>query len=184
MGVRLKEEYNNRIKQKLFEDFSYKSIMQVPKVEKIVLNVGMGEAHSNAKSLEIAMKELANITGQKPVSTKAKKSIAGFKLREGMIVGTMVTLRAERMYEFLDRLLNFALPRVRDFNGLSIKSFDGHGNYNFSIKEQIIFPEVDFDKVDTVHGLNITITTSAETKDEAYALLKEFNFPFKSPGKK
>lgn len=184
MGARLKEEYINRIKPKLHQDFAYKSIMQVPRIEKVVINVGMGEAHSNAKALETAMSEIVAITGQKPVATKAKKSIAGFKLREGMIVGTMVTLRGERMYEFLDRMLNFALPRVRDFNGLSAKAFDKQGNYNFSIKEQIIFPEIEFDKVDTVHGINVTVTTTAKNKEEAYALLKEFNFPFRDQVKK
>ncbi len=179
MAARLKEDYHNRIKPKLFSDFAYKSVMQVPKIEKVVLNIGMGEAHSNAKALETAINELTLIAGQKPVTTKAKKSIAGFKLREGMIVGTMVTLRGAKMYEFLDRVLNFAIPRVRDFNGLSVKSFDRQGNYNFSIKEQIIFPEIEFDKVDIVQGLNVSVSTTAKTKQEAYALLKEFNFPFR-----
>lgn len=183
MAARLKEQYQTEVKKKLMDRFQFKSIMQVPKLEKIVLNIGMGEGHSNAKALEAAEKELAGITGQKPVRTLAKKSIAGFKVREGMILGVMVTLRGERMYEFLDRLLNFALPRVRDFNGLSVKSFDRQGNYNFSIKEQIIFPEIDFDKVDSVHGMNITIVTNSGDAEQTKALLEEFNFPFRKPKK-
>jgi large subunit ribosomal protein L5 len=153
--------------------------MQVPKLEKIVLNVGMGDGHSNTAALNAVVDELGQITGQKAVKTVAKKSIANFKIREGYDVGCRVTLRGDRMYEFLDRLVNFTLPRVRDFRGTSRKSFDNFGNYNFSVKEQIIFPEIDFDKVDKIHGINITIVTTAKNKDEAYALLKEFNMPFR-----
>ena len=179
MAARLKEDYNNTIKNKLFNEFNYSTIMQVPKIEKIVLNVGMGEAHSNTAGLNAVIDELTQITGQKAVKTVARKSIANFKIREGYDVGCRVTLRGDRMYEFLDRLINFTLPRVRDFRGISRKSFDNFGNYNFSVKEQIIFPEIDFDKVDKIHGINITIVTTAKTKDEAYALLKEFNMPFR-----
>ncbi len=179
MTARLKEEYHNNVKDKLFKDFSYKSAMQIPKLEKIVLNVGMGEAHSNSNGLAAVIDELSTITGQLAVKTVAKKSIANFKIRDGYDVGCRVTLRGERMYEFLDRLINISLPRVRDFKGLSPKSFDPFGNYNFSVKEQIVFPEIDFDKVDTIHGINITIVTTAKTKDEAYALLRGFNMPFR-----
>lgn len=180
MTARLKEEYLKSVKDKLYKEFSYKSIMQVPKLEKIVLNVGMGEAHSNTNGLNAVIDELSTITGQKAVKTVAKKSIANFKIRDGYDVGCRVTLRGERMYEFLDRLINVSLPRVRDFKGLSPKSFDAFGNYNFSVKEQIIFPEIDFDKVDAIHGINITIVTTAKTKDEAYALLRGFNMPFRA----
>lgn len=179
MTARLKEEYLNNVKDKLLKEFSYKSAMQIPKLDKIVLNVGMGEAHSNTNGLNAVIDELTTITGQKAVKTVAKKSIANFKIRDGYDVGCRVTLRGERMYEFLDRLINVSLPRVRDFKGLSPKSFDPFGNYNFSVKEQIIFPEIDFDKVDAIHGINITIVTTAKTKDEAHALLKGFNMPFR-----
>jgi large subunit ribosomal protein L5 len=156
--------------------------MQVPKLEKIVLNVGMGDAHSNPNYMNSVLEELALITGQKAVKTKARKSIANFKIREGYEVGARVTLRGDKMYEFLDRLINIALPRVRDFKGLSAKSFDTNGNYNFSIKEQIIFPEINFDKTEKIHGINITIVTTAKTKEEALALLREFKMPFKEQG--
>jgi len=179
MAARLKEDFTNNIKQKLFKDFNFKSIMQVPKLEKIVLNVGMGDAHANTAGLNAVIDELTMITGQKAIKTTARKSIANFKIRDGYDVGCRVTLRGERMYEFLDRLINIALPRVRDFRGLSPKSFDNFGNYNFSVKEQIIFPEIDFDKVDKIHGINITIVTTTDNKDEAYALLKNFNMPFR-----
>ncbi len=180
MTARLKEEYQKSVKDSLHKEFSYKSAMQIPKLEKIVLNVGMGEAHSNTNGLNAVIDELSTITGQKAVKTVAKKSIANFKIRDGYDVGCRVTLRGERMYEFLDRLINVSLPRVRDFKGLSPKSFDAFGNYNFSVKEQIIFPEINFDKVDAIHGINITIVTTAKTKDEAYALLRGFNMPFRA----
>ena len=179
MTVRLREEYKKTIKKKLQEAFNYKSVMQIPKIEKIVLNVGMGDAHSNTAGFNSVLSELASITGQKAVKTTAKKSVANFKVREGYEVGCCVTLRGNIMYEFLDRLINIALPRVRDFKGVSQKSFDNFGNYNFSITEQIVFPEIDFDKVDKIHGINITIVTSAKSKNEAFALLKGFNMPFK-----
>ncbi len=178
MAARLREEYNKTIKNNLFEKFKYKSVMQVPKIEKIILNVGIGDAHSNSNALNSAMEELGGITGQHAVKTVAKKSIANFKIREGYEVGCRVTLRGDRMYEFLDRLINIALPRVRDFKGLSAKSFDNFGNYNFSVREQIIFPEIDFDKVDKIHGINITIVTSSKTKEETRSLLDEFKMPF------
>ena len=178
MTVRLREEYKT-VKKKLMEKFNYKSVMQIPKIEKIVLNVGMGDAHSNTAGFNAVLSELTVITGQKPVKTTARKSIANFKVREGYEVGCSVTLRGNIMYEFLDRLINIALPRVRDFKGVSPKSFDNFGNYNFSITEQIIFPEIDFDKVDKIHGINITIVTTAKSKDEAHALLKGFNMPFR-----
>jgi large subunit ribosomal protein L5 len=182
MQVRLKNEYNNKYKKNLMEKFRYRTIMQVPKLEKIVLNVGMGDAHSNTNYLNSVIDELTMITGQKAVKTVARKSIANFKIREGYDVGCRVTLRGTMMYEFFDRLINIALPRVRDFKGLSPKSFDTNGNYNFSIIEQIIFPEINFDKTEKIHGINITIVTSAKTKDEALALLKEFKMPFREQG--
>ncbi len=178
MTVRLRENYNN-LRSNLQETFNYKSSMQIPKIEKVVLNVGMGDAHSNSSGFATVMEELATITGQKPVKTVAKKSIANFKIRDGYDVGCRVTLRGNVMYEFLDRLINIALPRVRDFKGISPKSFDNFGNYNFSVHEQIIFPEIDFDKVEKIHGINITIVTTAKTKDEAFALLKGLNMPFR-----
>jgi len=179
MAARLRDEYNNTIKKNLKEKFSYSSIMEVPKIEKIVLNVGIGDAHSNSNALNAAMDELSLITGQKAVKTTARKSIANFKIREGYDVGCRVTLRGDMSYEFLDRLINVSLPRVRGFSGLSPRSFDNFGNYNFSVKEQIIFPEIDFDKVDKIHGLNITIVTNAKNREEAEALLREFKMPFR-----
>lgn len=179
MIARLREDYNKNIKTKLFKDLKLKSIMQAPKIDKIVLNVGLGEAHSNSNALKAAIEELSLITGQMAVKTTAKKSIANFKIRDGYDVGCRVTLRENIAYEFLDRLINIALPRVRDFRGLSTKSFDNFGNYNFSVKEQIIFPEINFDKVDKIHGINITIVTTAKNKEEAEALLREFKMPFK-----
>ena len=164
----------------MMKEFNYSNIMQVPELEKIVINIGLGEAVSNAKSLEAAVGDLTAITGQKPVVTKAKKSIAAFKLREGMPIGCMVTLRGDRMYEFFDRFINVALPRVRDFRGVSSKSFDGRGNYNMGVKEQIIFPEIDFDQVDAMRGMDIAITTTAKTDAEAKALLEAFRFPFRN----
>jgi large subunit ribosomal protein L5 len=179
MAARLKVEFEKSIKKKMMEKFNYSSIMQVPKIDKIVLNVGMGDAHANANALNATMDELSSITGQRAVKTVAKKSIANFKIRDGYDVGCRVTLRGDVMYEFLDRLINIALPRVRDFKGLSPKSFDNFGNYNFSVKEQIIFPEIDFDKVDKIHGINITITMRAKDREEAKALLDEFRMPFR-----
>lgn len=179
MTARLKENYYNNIRPKLQKDFQFKSIMQVPRLEKIVLNVGIGDAHSNSNALTSAMDTLTMITGQKAVKTVAKKPISNFKIREGYEVGCRVTVRGDRMYDFLDRLINISLPRVRDFRGLSPKSFDNHGNYNFSVMEQIVFPEIDFDKVDKIHGINITIVTSGRKKEETKALLDEFGMPFR-----
>lgn len=178
--ARLKELYDKEIVAKLTNEFSYGNVMQAPKVEKIVINMGLGEAIQNVKILDSAVEELAAITGQKAVITKAKKSIASFKLREGMPIGCMVTLRREKMYEFLDRLINVALPRVRDFKGVSGKAFDGAGNYSLGIKEQIIFPEIDYDKIDKIKGMNICIVTSAKTDEEGKALLKSFGMPFRN----
>ena len=175
----LKERYRKEIIPALMKRFGYKNVMQVPKLEKIVINVGLGEAISNAKALDFAADELGKITGQRPVITKAKKSIATFKLREGMAIGCMVTLRRERMYEFLDRFINAALPRIRDFKGVSSKSFDGRGNYTVGIKEQVIFPEIEFDKVDSVHGLDIVIVTTAKTDEEGRALLGYLGMPYR-----
>tara|TARA_B100000315_G_scaffold256316_1_gene301951 strand:+ start:531 stop:1085 length:555 start_codon:yes stop_codon:yes gene_type:complete len=174
---RLQEHYEKVVIQALVEEFSYGNLMQVPKLEKIVVNMGVGEAGREAKKIEGAVADLTAITGQKPVITKAKKSIANFKLREGMIVGCKVTLRGDRMYEFLDRLVNIALPRVRDFHGVPQKSFDGHGNYSLGLKEQIVFPEIDYDAVDEVRGLDVVIVTTANTDDEGRALLEGFNVP-------
>ncbi len=182
MQVRLRDEYNTKYKTNLMDSFKYKTIMQVPILEKIVLNVGMGDAHSNTNYLNSVIEELTMITGQKAVKTVARKSIANFKIREGYDVGCRVTLRGIMMYEFIDRLINIALPRVRDFKGLSPKSFDTNGNYNFSIMEQIIFPEINFDKTEKIHGINVTIVTTAKSKEEAYALLKEFRMPFREQG--
>lgn len=175
----LKEIYKNEVVPKMMEIFKYKNIMQVPKIEKIALNVGMGSAPSNPKILEAAVEELTLITGQKAVKTKAKKSISSFKIREGMNIGCMVTLRRERMWEFLYKLIKIDLPRVRDFRGLNPNSFDGRGNYNFSIKEQIIFPEINIDKIESYHGMNITITTTANTDEEAKKLLELLGVPFR-----
>ncbi len=178
--ARLKSHYDKVIRPKLKQDFAYANDLQVPRIEKIIINMGVGDAVADSKKIQAAVAELTLIAGQKPVVTKARKSIAVYKLREGMSIGTKVTLRSDRMYEFLDRLVNIALPRVRDFRGLSPKSFDGRGNYALGIKEQIVFPEVDYDQVETVRGMDIVIVTSAKTDDEARALLKAFDFPFVS----
>ena len=175
---RLKEKYTNEIVPALVSKFNYKSVMQAPKVDKIVINMGVGDAVANAKSLDNAVEELSQITGQKPVVTKAKKSIAGFRLREGMPIGAKVTLRGERMYEFLDKLVSISLPRVRDFRGVSKKSFDGRGNYTLGVKEQLIFPEIDYDKVSKVRGMDIVIVTTANTDEEARELLTSLGMPF------
>jgi len=176
---RLKQRYHDVVVPALMKEFSYKNPMQAPKLVKVVLNAGMGEAISNAKVLDHAADELGRITGQRPVITRAKKSIATFKLREGMPIGCMVTLRRERMYEFLDRFISAALPRIRDFKGVSSKSFDGRGNYTLGIKEQVIFPEIEFDKVESVHGLDIVIVTTAETDEEGRALLGHLGMPYR-----
>lgn len=178
--ARLQTIYKENIIGELQSRFQYKSIMEVPKLEKITLNMGVGEAVADKKILQNAMSDLEKICGQKPIITLSKKSIAGFKIRDGMPIGCKVTLRRDRMYEFLDRLITIAIPRIRDFRGLNSKSFDGRGNYSMGVKEQIIFPEIDFDKVDAVRGLDITITTSAKTDQEARALLEQFKFPFRS----
>ncbi len=177
--ARLKEKYKNEIAPALAKEFGITNPMAVPKIEKIVINMGVGEAIANAKILETAVEEIRAITGQKPVVTKAKKSIASFKLRQGMNIGTMVTLRGERMYEFLDRLIAVSLPRVRDFRGISPKAFDGRGNYTLGIKEQLIFPEIDFNKVDKTRGMNISIVTTAKTDEQGRTLLKMFGMPFR-----
>lgn len=176
---RLKQRYHDVVVPALMKEFSYKNPMQAPKLVKVVLNAGMGEAISNAKALDHAADELGRITGQRPVITRAKKSIATFKLREGMPIGCMVTLRRERMYEFLDRFISAALPRIRDFKGVSSKSFDGRGNYTLGIKEQVIFPEIEFDKVESVHGLDIVIVTTAKTDEEGRALLGHLGMPYR-----
>jgi len=180
MPARLQEHYNKVVRDSLTKEFNYKNRFEVPKLDKIVINMGVGEATADSKKINIAVAELTAIAGQKPVITKARKSIAVFKLREGMAIGCKVTLRKQQMYEFLDRLVNIALPRVRDFRGLSPKSFDGRGNYALGIKEQIVFPEIDYDKIETVRGMDIVIVTSAKTDEEARALLKAFDFPFVS----
>ena len=176
---RLRKLYEEVVRKRLVEEFGYKNPMEVPKLDKIVINMGVGEASGDQKKLDAAVAELTMIAGQKPVKTKAKKAIAGFKIREGMAIGTKVTLRKQRMYEFLDRLVTIALPRVRDFRGLNPKSFDGRGNYAMGIKEHIVFPEINYDKVDQVWGMDIVVCTTAKTDDEARALLKAFNFPFR-----
>ena len=178
MAARLKDLYNSEVRKKLQDEFKIKNAMAVPKVEKVVLNMGVGEAIQNAKILDSAVDELSQITGQKPVITKAKKSIASFKLREGQSIGTMVTLRGEKMYEFLDRLINIALPRVRDFRGVAAKSFDGRGNYTLGIRDHLIFPEIDVSKVDKAKGMNITIVTTAKNDEQARFLLRELGMPF------
>jgi len=175
---RLKEKYTNEIVPALVSKFNYKSVMQTPKVDKIVINMGVGDAVANAKALDNAVEELTLVTGQKPVVTRAKKSIAGFRLREGMPIGAKVTLRGERMYEFLDKLVSVSLPRVRDFRGVSKKSFDGRGNYTLGVKEQLIFPEIDYDKVSKVRGMDIVIVTTANTDEEARELLTQIGMPF------
>lgn len=178
MANRLKEKFKNEVTPALVEKFNYTSVMQVPKVEKIVLNMGVGDAVSNSKNLEKAVNELGLISGQKPLITKAKKSIAGFRLREGMPIGAKVTLRGDRMYEFLDKLVTVSLPRVRDFHGVSKKAFDGRGNYTLGVKEQLIFPEIDYDLVDKVRGLDIVIVTTANTDEESRELLAGLGMPF------
>jgi large subunit ribosomal protein L5 len=178
--ARLKEIYNKEIVPALIKQFGYKTTMEVPRIEKIVLNMGVGEAVADKKILDNAMGDMQKLSGQKPVITKAKKSIAVWKIRTGYPVGCMVTLRQDRMYEFLDRLVSIALPRVRDFRGVSGRSFDGRGNYNLGVKEQIIFPEIEYDKIDALRGMNITIATTARTDAEARALLAAFRFPFKN----
>jgi large subunit ribosomal protein L5 len=178
--ARLKQIYRNEIVPALTQQFGYKTRMQVPRISKVVLNMGVGEATADRKILDNAVGDMTKISGQKPVITKARKAIAGFKIREGYPIGCMVTLRQERMYEFLDRLVTVALPRVRDFRGISSRGFDGRGNYNMGVKEQIIFPEIEYDKIDTIRGMNITITTTAKTDAEAKALLAAFKFPFRN----
>ncbi|MDI1365465.1 MAG: 50S ribosomal protein L5 [bacterium] len=175
---RLKTEYNARIRAVMKEQFAYTNEMQIPKLDKIVLNMGIGEAVADSKKAQLAIKDLTLIAGQKPVATKARNSIAGFKLREGMVVGAKVTLRKERMYEFLDRLITVALPRVKDFRGLKPTSFDGRGNYAMGLKEHLVFPEIDYDQIDQIWGMDIIVCTTAKTDNEARALLKEFQFPF------
>lgn len=175
---RLKEQYTNEIMEAMMKKFGYKNIMQVPKLEKIVINMGVGEAKENKKLLDAAVADLETISGQKAIVTKARKSVANFKLREGMPIGCKVTLRGERMYEFADRLINLALPRVRDFRGVSQNSFDGRGNYALGIKEQLIFPEIEYDKVDKVRGMDVIFVTTAKTDEEARELLTQFNMPF------
>ena len=177
--ARLKKYYEETVVKQLMEQFNYKSVMEVPRIEKITLNMGVGEAVADKKVMENAVSDLEKIAGQKPLVTKAKKSIAGFKIRDDYPVGCKVTLRKNNMYTFLDRLISIASPRIRDFRGISAKSFDGRGNYNMGIKEQIIFPEIEYDKIDALRGMNITITTSAKTDDEAKGLLSAFSFPFR-----
>jgi large subunit ribosomal protein L5 len=178
--TRLQEHYKEKVVPELTQRFGYKSPMEVPRIQKITVNIGVGKATQDRKILDNAVGDLTKITGQKPVVTKAKKSIANFKVRVGYPIGCMVTLRGQRMYEFLDRLVSIAMPRIRDFRGVSNRSFDGRGNYSLGVKEQIIFPEIDYDKIDALRGLNISITTTAKTDDEARALLAAFRFPFKN----
>ena len=177
--ARLREVYKSKVIPAMQQDFGYKNVMAIPKLEKVAINIGLGEATGNSKLMDGAVNELGGIAGQKPVVTKAKKSIAAFKLREGMPIGCMVTLRGDRMYEFLDRLMNVALPRVRDFRGVSPKSFDGRGNYTLGLKDQLIFPEIDYNKVDKTKGMNISITTTAKTDAEGLALLRHMGMPFR-----
>jgi large subunit ribosomal protein L5 len=177
---RLQQDYKETIVQQLMDKFQFKSVMQVPKITKITLNMGVGEAIGDKKIMEFAVGDMQKIAGQKPIITHARKSNAGFKIREGWPIGCKVTLRRERMYEFLDRLINVAIPRIRDFRGLNGKSFDGRGNYSMGVNEQIMFPEIDYDKIDALRGLDITITTSARTDEEGRALLEAFKFPFKN----
>jgi large subunit ribosomal protein L5 len=178
--ARLQSQYREKIVPELMSKFGYKTVMQVPRITKITLNMGVGEAVNDKKNIDMAVGDLTKIAGQKPVVTKARKAIANFKIREDLAIGTMVTLRGERMYEFLDRLITVALPRVRDFRGVSGRAFDGRGNYNIGLKEQIIFPEIEYDKIDKLRGMNISITTTAKTDDEAKALLAAFRFPFRN----
>jgi len=176
---RLRDRYSKDVAPALAREFGYKNVMAIPKIEKVVVNMGLGEATGNAKIVDVGADELARVTGQKPVITRAKKSIAQFKVRQGMPIGAMVTLRGDRMWEFLDRLISIALPRVRDFRGVSGRGFDGRGNYNMGVKEQIIFPEIEYDKIDAIRGMNISITTTAKSDAEAKALLAAFKFPFR-----
>jgi len=178
--ARFQTQYREKVVPGLMEKFGYQSVMQVPRITKITLNMGVGEAVNDKKNIDTAVADLTKIAGQKPVVTKSKKAIANFKIRENLAIGTMVTLRGERMYEFLDRLVTVALPRVRDFRGVSARAFDGRGNYNIGLKEQIIFPEIEYDKIDKLRGLNISITTSAKNDEEAKALLAAFRFPFRN----
>lgn len=178
--ARLHDQYREKVVPELVEKFGYKSVMQVPRITKITLNMGVGEAVNDKKNIDTAVADLTKIAGQKPVVTKSRKAIANFKIRENLAIGTMVTLRGQRMYEFLDRLVTVAFPRVRDFRGVSGRAFDGRGNYNIGIKEQIIFPEIEYDKIDKLRGLNISITTTAKSDDEAKALLAAFRFPFRN----
>jgi large subunit ribosomal protein L5 len=178
--ARLKDYYRDTVVPQLMERFGYKSVMEVPRISKITLNMGLGEAVADKKIIDHAVGDMIKISGQKPVVTLARKSVAGFKIRDGWPIGCKVTLRRERMYEFLDRLINISIPRIRDFRGLNGKSFDGRGNYSMGVKEQIIFPEIDYDKIDALRGMDITVTTTAKTDEEARALLKAFNFPFKN----
>ncbi|MDF2097257.1 50S ribosomal protein L5 [Fodinicurvata sp. CAU 1616] len=180
MTARFKERYESAVKPSMTEAFGYKNAMQIPRLDKIVINMGVGQAVADSKKLNTAVEELGLITGQRPVVTRAKRSIAGFKLRQGMAIGCKVTLRGERMYEFLDRLVTIALPRVRDFRGLNPKSFDGHGNYAMGLKEQLVFPEIDYDRIDEVRGMDIIICTTAKTDAEAFTLLKQFDMPFRN----
>jgi large subunit ribosomal protein L5 len=181
--ARLKDRYNDEIRPALFEQLGYSSVMQVPRVEKVVLNMGVGEAKQDSKMLDAALEQLATIAGQKPNVRRARKSIAQFKVREGMPVGISVTLRGERAYEFLDRLMSIAVPRIRDFRGLNPRAFDGRGNYTMGVREQIIFPEIDYDAIDQVRGLDVTIVTSAQTNREAFALLEALGMPFARDGR-
>jgi large subunit ribosomal protein L5 len=178
--ARLKQFYDDTVAGKLKEQFGYKNVMQIPRITKITINMGVGDAVSDRKVMEFAVGDMTKIAGQKPMVIKARKSVAGFKVREGWPVGCSVTLRSERMYEFLDRLINVAIPRIRDFRGMSPKSFDGRGNYNMGVQEQIIFPEIDYDKIDKIRGLDIAFTTTAKTDEEGRALLAAFNFPFRT----
>ncbi|GHP14664.1 50S ribosomal protein L5 [Lentilactobacillus fungorum] len=178
MTSRLREKFNSEITPHMVEKFNYKSVMQAPKIDKIVLNMGVGDAVTNAKNLDEAVSELALISGQKPLITKAKKSIAGFRLREGNAIGAKVTLRGDRMYDFLDKLINVSLPRVRDFHGVSTRAFDGRGNYTLGVREQLIFPEIDYDNVNRVRGMDIVIVTTANTDEESHELLAQFGMPF------
>jgi large subunit ribosomal protein L5 len=178
--ARLKKDYKEKVLPALVEQFGYKSIMQAPKISKITLNMGLGDAVADKKILQAAVADMEKISGQKAIVTKARKSIAGFKIRDDMPIGCKVTLRSDRMYEFLDRLISIAIPRIRDFRGMSPKSFDGRGNFSMGVTEQIIFPEIDYDKIDKLRGMDITITTTANTNEEGLALLKQFNFPFKN----
>jgi large subunit ribosomal protein L5 len=178
--ARLQKQYREEIVKKLIEQFGYENVMEVPRITKITLNMGVGEAIGDRKVMESALGDMQQIAGQKPIVCNARKSVAGFKVREGWPIGCKVTLRRERMYEFLDRLINIAIPRIRDFRGMSPKAFDGRGNYNMGVREQIIFPEIDYDKIDALRGLDISITTTAKTNEEGRALLSAFNFPFKN----